>query len=182
MKKIIFLITMCGALTTHAAAEMFGLEFGFKWSSAEVENADSTKQTLAYQLGGTAVFAVNKPFALKTGLFYSNRPAKYEVNSVEGEANFTYFDIPAQFMYLFEDYAGVYVGPSLSLNLSKECKPSGCSLRKVQSMVVPITVGALFKFAPGMGANIFFETIGGNLAEGVSSHRSVGANFFLSFD
>lgn len=182
MKKLIFAFILAFSPMTFAAAEMFGLEVGFKWTSAEVDGSDSTKQTLAYQLGGTAVFSFNKPWSFKTGLFYTNRPVKFEVGTTEGEANFSYFDIPAQLMYLFEDYAGVYVGPSLSLNLSKECKPSGCRLAETQSMVVPITVGALFKFAPGMGANIFFETVNGKMALGVKNSRSVGANFFLAFD
>lgn len=183
MKKICFALVLCLSSMSFAAAEMFGLEVGFKWNSAEVEGSDSTKQTLGYQLCGTAVFSFNKPWSFKTGLFYTNRPVKYDLASgAEGEANFTYFDVPAQLMYLFEDYAGVYVGPSLSLNLSKECKPSGCRLSETQSMVLPITVGALFKFAPGMGANIFFETISGKLAKDITNSRAVGANFFLAFD
>lgn len=182
-KNMCLFLAVTLTIPLASAAEMMAIEAGFKWNSASVDGASSTKQVVAFQLGGSAVFPFQGPLALRSGLFYSERPYKAEVGSADSEGKFTYFEVPAQLMYRFEDYAGFYIGPSLALNLSNECtKPSGCSLKSVSSTVIPITIGAAFKFAPQMGVNIFFETVSGDLAKSVGNSRAVGANFMFTFD
>lgn len=185
MKSIVSKIAavlMIGA-PALADVDMMALEAGFKWNSVSVTGSDSTKQTLAFQLGGSAAVNFAPAMALRTGLFYSERPYSAETAGVSQEGKFTYFEIPLQFMYKFESYAGVYFGPTLAINSSSECsKPSGCRITDTKSMVVPLTIGAIFKFAPQMGANIFFETVPGDLAKDVGSSKALGANFVLTFD
>ncbi len=83
-------------------------------------------------------------------------------------------------MLKFEDYAGVYVGPTLSVKLGDEY--SNGSLTNAKSMITPITFGAQFKYVPSMGANIFFETVPGDLASGLSNARAVGVNLIFTLD
>jgi len=83
-------------------------------------------------------------------------------------------------MFKFEEYAGVYVGPSLGIKMSDELKPG--ALTGVKAMVVPLTFGAQFKFLPNLGANVFFETISGEIATGVENSRAVGVNLLISID
>jgi hypothetical protein len=83
-------------------------------------------------------------------------------------------------MFKFEDFAGVYVGPSLAIKLGDES--SAGALTSVKSIVIPITFGAQFKFASSMGANIFFETVLGDLATGISNSRAVGVNLLITLD
>jgi hypothetical protein len=49
-------------------------------------------------------------------------------------------------------------------------------------MVMPLTIGAQFKFLPNIGANVFFETVSGELARGVENSRAVGVNLLITLD
>lgn len=163
---------------------MPAIEGGFRWASADVKNADSNKQVIGFQIGGSAVLDIAGNFGIKTGLFYNERPFESTMPAVLGSTTFkgkiTYFDIPVLLMFKFEDYAGVYVGPAMSLKLSDEASPT--KLSNIKGNVVPIIVGAQFKFAPNLGANIYFESVSGEIADDVSNARSVGANLMITFD
>lgn len=188
MKSIFALLLVFSAATAfaqknepHFSYSMPGVELGFKWNSADQTNADSNKQEIGFQLGASAVFDLSPSFGLKSGLFYSERPFKSSFpGSVEGKGKVTYFEVPVLLMFKFEEYAGVYVGPSVALKLGDEYTPG--SLTDVKSLVVPVTFGAQFKFTPGLGVNVFFETVPGDLANGVSSSRAVGANLLIALD
>jgi hypothetical protein len=186
MKKIIALSIL--VLSSMAFAQtkpnisysMPAVEFGFKWNSIDITGASSNKQVLGFQLGASTVFDFAPSFGLKTGLFYSERPFSSDFSGIEVKGKFTYFEVPAFFMFKFEDYAGVYVGPTLAMKLNSEVN-SPNTLTDVKGMIIPITLGAQFKFLPNMGVNIFFE-MAGDTAKDVKNSRAVGANFMLAFD
>lgn len=186
MKKIIalglfVLSTSAFAQSPNVSYSMPAVEFGFKWNSIDLENSTSNKQEIGFQLGASTVFNFAPTFGLKTGLFYSERPFKADFSGTELKGKITYFEVPAFFMFKFEDYAGVYVGPSLSVKLGDEIN-SPYVLRDVKGIVVPITFGAQFKFVENFGANVFFEMVPGELADGVKNSRAVGANLLFTFD
>lgn len=183
MKNVLALISFLIVSSSAFAIDMMAVEGGFKWNSVTLTGADSTKQTIAFQLGVSGVLPLNGPLALRSGMFYSERPFSAEFASVAFEGKFTYFDVPVQLMYRFEDYAGIYIGPSLAINLSNEVsKPAGYKNTDVKSIVVPITIGAAFKFAPQMGVNVFFESVMGDLAKDTGSSKAIGANFMFTLD
>lgn len=160
---------------------MPAVEVGFKWSSANLTGADSNKQTLAMQLGGSGVLNLTESFGIKSGLFYTERAFKSEFpGGVTGEGKITYFEVPVHFMFKLEDYAGIYLGPSAAIKLGDEFKPG--SLTGIKDMVVPLTFGAQFKFHPMLGLNVFFETVSGELARGVENSRAVGVNLMFMLD
>ncbi|OFZ31724.1 MAG: hypothetical protein A2622_03885 [Bdellovibrionales bacterium RIFCSPHIGHO2_01_FULL_40_29] len=160
---------------------MAGLEIGFKWASAELAGSDSNKQVIGFQIGGSAVFDVAQNFAIKSGLFYNERPFESTYASgTKSTGKITYFDIPLFVMFKFEESAGVYLGPSLSIKMANDSSPGG--LTNIKGMVVPLTIGGQFKFAPNMGVNIYFEAVSGELAAGVENSRAVGANIMMTFD
>lgn len=169
---------------SNISYSMAGLEAGFKWSSMDADGSGSNKQSLGYQIGASGTFDIATNFAIKSGLFYSERP--FKVTDTIGNFNFettgkiTYFDIPVLLMFKFEDYAGVYFGPSFSIKMSDEISTG--SLKNIKDTVIPITIGGQFKFAPNLGLNVFFETISGQLADGLKNSRAVGANLLVTFD
>lgn len=165
---------------TAPTYSMAGLEFGFKSNTASVTGSTSNKQENGFQLGVSGVFNVGEVLGLKSGLMYSERPFASETVAVKSSGKITYFEIPLHLMLKFEDYAGVYVGPSVSLKMSDEGSPAG--LTDVKSMVTPLTIGAQFKFLPNLGANVFFETVSGELARGVENSRAVGVNLLVTLD
>lgn len=177
---LVLLSSIVLAASPNISYSMPAVEFGFKWNSADIEGSSSNKQDIGFQLGASTVFNFAPTFGLKTGLFYSERPFKAEASNVEVKGKVTYFEVPAFFMFKFEDYAGVYVGPSVAVKLGDEVSPG--SLTDVKGLVVPITVGAQFKFLENFGANVFFETVPGELAKGVKNSRAVGANLLFAFD
>jgi Outer membrane protein beta-barrel domain len=191
MKKLLALVIVMASTTVFAQKDspnfsysMAGIEGGFKWSSADVEGSDSTKSRLGYTVGGSAVFNVAAGFGLKTGLFYNERPFESTTtvsgNSVNVNGKVSYVDVPVLFMFKFEEYAGIYIGPSLSMKLADEV--SSGKLTDVKGMVVPVTVGGQFKFAPNLGVNLYFETVTSEIAKGIKNTRAVGANLLLTFD
>jgi hypothetical protein len=189
MKHITALFMTLGLVffSTHAFAQkgmsysMAGIEGGFKWNSASVTNSDSNKQVIGFQFGVSTVLDFSQSFGIKTGLFYTERPFESTfANGTNVKGKLTYFEVPAFFMLKFEDYAGVYIGPSFGIKLSEEVSPG--KLTSTKDFIVPITVGAQFKFMPNLGVNVFFETIPGELATGLENSRAVGVNLMFTLD
>lgn len=160
---------------------MPAVEVGFKWNSASYTNSISDKQEAGYQLGVSAVFDFTDTFALKSGMFYSERPFKTELTATTGvKGKITYFEVPLLLMMKFEDYAGAYIGPSIAAKLGDEATPA--NLTNIKSMIIPITFGAQFKFTSELGANVFFETVTGDIATNLSNSRAVGVNLLFALD
>lgn len=187
-KKLFTAATVIFSMVSVAHAEvaysMPALEVGFKLNTMDRDGATSNKQTQAFQAGGSIVFDFAENFGLKTGLMYSERTFKNEVGTAEFKGKITYFDIPLHVMFKFEDYAGIFFGPSFSTKLGDECTAStgSCSLTDVKSTIIPLTFGAQFKMSPNFGLSLFFETISGEVAGGLKSSRGVGANLLFVFD
>lgn len=189
-KKLITAATVMISFVSIAKAEiaysMPALEVGFKLNTMDLDGATSNKQSQAFQGGGSIVFDFGDTgFGLKTGLMYSERTFKNETSTTTSEGKITYFDIPAQIMFKFEDYAGIFFGPSFSTKLGDECKVSGggsCTLTDIKSTIMPLTFGAQFKMAANFGLSLFFETISGDVAQNLGSSRGVGANLLFVFD
>ena len=187
MKKFIALVSLLLSSMAFAQQDapnisysMPSLELGFKWNTADQTNSTSNKQVIGFQVGGSTVFNFAPSVGLKTGLFYSERPFKSEFLIGEGKGKITYFEVPVFIMFKFEEYAGIYAGPTLAARLGDEYTPG--SLKGIKSTIIPITLGAQFKFTSMLGINIFFETLSGELATGVSNSRAVGANLMIAFD
>lgn len=160
---------------------MPAVEVGFKWNTAQYANSTSDKQEAGYQLGVSAVIDFSETFGLKSGMFYSERPFKSDLSATTGvKGKITYFEVPLLLMLKFEDYAGVYVGPSLAAKLGDEFTPG--NMTDIKSMLVPVTIGAQFKFTSELGANVFFETVSGSIAQNVSNTRAVGVNLLFTLD
>ena len=182
MKKIIALSLFVLSTTAFAQSySMPAIEVGFKWNSADYElSAVSSKQEIGFQLGASTVFNFSPSLGLKTGLFYSESPLTSEATAsgvtTTTKAKITYFEVPAFFMFKIEDYAGIYIGPSLAVRLGDE------KVSNPKSMIVPLTLGAQFKFLPNLGINLFFETVPGAVADGIKNTRAVGANLMFTFD
>ena len=196
MKQILLALVITAAAGAASAQEvwgkgggvsysMAGIEGGFRWNSADTDTASSNKQEIGYQIGGSAVFDLTEYFGIKTGLFYTDRPFKATFATTpesEGSGKVTYFDVPLYAMFKFEEYAGVYAGPSIAIKLGDQYSNSagGGTLTDIKGMIVPITFGAQFKMTESLGLNLYFESAG-ELAKGVKSSRAVGANVLFTF-
>lgn len=193
MKAVLtFAFSILVGASAMAAASDYGAVFGFRSQSGDLDPATSTgvtsKAAIGYQLGITTSFQMNGPLNLRTGLMYVERPLKVSVTANGDEADYklTYFDVPVLLSYKFEDYAAIYAGVSLSVNLSNSASGKGtlstAKITDAKSLIVPISLGAAFRFAQQIGADVFFETVPGDLALGLKSYRAVGVNLLYFFD
>ena len=186
MKSLVLLLSVLLSVSAWAQKKnspplsysMPAVEGGFKWNSGSLRGSSSDRQKLGFQVGVSAVIDLNEKFGIKSGLFYSERPFE-SVDTVGTviQNKLNYFEVPVFLMYKLEDYAGVYVGPSLGVKLSSDYAITG-----VKDIVVPITFGAQFKFMPNLGLNVFFETVPGELATGLENAHAVGVNLLFTLD
>lgn len=188
MKKIFALaVSFIIGSSALAAGSDYGIAAGFRSQSGEIDSTTQTTSAAAgYQVGAVASFEISGALNFRTGLMYVERPLKVNITSSGESADIkiTYFDIPATLAYKFAEYASVYGGVHLAANLSNSVSGPGYAgkLTDVKSMVVPITIGAVFRFAPQIGADLFFETMSGDVALGLKNYRAVGANLLYFFD
>lgn len=185
MKKLFFVYIVAALMffVSQAHAQDIAIAVGLRSDSADAEVASVKVNSKSnWQLGGIAFFDVNGPWKARTGFMYSNRI--YDVNTgnatTSGDYRMTYFDVPAGMMYKFSDYGGAFAGAVLALNVSKSCPGATCS--GVKSSPVGFQLGTSLKFAPQMGVDLYFESISGNLMDGIQNSKAVCADFLFMFD
>jgi hypothetical protein len=181
MKKLaLSLLATVGLMSSVGRAEIdYGLEVGTRQQSGDVANGGSTKSQMGMQFGATAHFPLSGPLHLRTGMLYTQRPLTVS-GTPDNKITMNYLDVPVALMYKFEEYAGVFAGISLGLNLDKSAD-SG-TVTDVKSPITPFLLGVSFKFAPNLGATLYYESAGGEVAQGLKDYRAVGANLMITFD
>lgn len=172
------------------AAEDYGFFLGFRSQSGDFNtNSNNTKSAVGYQLGAIGSLELGESLFFRSGFSYVERPLKISTDlpsTGDADIKLSYFEIPLTLSYKFEDYASVYAGIGLSVRLQDSVSGSGSlsslKVMDIKSIIMPIILGTEFRFAPQMGANLFFETIPGEVAKDFKNYRAVGANFILFFD
>ncbi|AHZ85925.1 hypothetical protein Bb109J_c0266 [Bdellovibrio bacteriovorus] len=185
MKKLaLTVMAALGMMSSVAMADIdYGLEVGIRQQSGEVDsNLASVKSQMGFQFGATAHFPISGAWHMRTGLLYTQRPVIVETDATgdENKISMNYLDVPVALMYKFEEYAGVFAGVSLGLNLDSDAEVG--KVNDVKSPLTPIIFGASFKFAPQLGATLYYETASGDAADGLKNYRAVGANLQITFD
>lgn len=182
MKSVLVLLGLFFTLQTHALG--FGIEGGFRQQSGDTAVGYSTSSQVGYQLGAVGFFDFSEKLALRSGLLYTQRPltVKNDTSLESANITMTYFDVPVGLMLKFEDYMGVYLGTAVSVNLDKSSdKKSVMDVVDAKSMVMPLQLGATFKFMPEMGLNLYFEQFG-DVAKDLKSYRAVGVNLLFTME
>jgi hypothetical protein len=180
--KYTVILSLFFAFTTQAANYTdAALEIGFRQQNGSVDAPADANAKSGYQVGVSGAFPISDSLSFRSGLFYVEKSIESETSpTAKEDLKFTYFQVPAALLFKFMDYAGVYAGVNLEFNLGDDCGTNNC--QDVQSMTTPIVLGATFKFLPQMGANVFFESGSGEVADGVKDFRAVGANLMITFD
>jgi len=189
MKKIaLSLLLASGLFSSAALADLnYGLEVGIRSQSGDSDAAGaSTSSQTAMQFGAFGILQLSGPWNLRTGMLYTQRPLTEEISGGDNKIEMNYLDIPVTVMYKFEEYAGVYAGVNLAMNLDKKCDAVGCKVSDAKSPLIPIVIGAAFKFTPNLGMNLYYESASGEVAKSngnsLKDYRAVGANLLVTFD
>ncbi len=180
--KIISLLVLFFGLSAQAVDYAdAAFEIGFRQQNGTVESAGVDENAkIGYQVGVSGSMPIADSLSFRSGLFYVEKAIETESGATKTDLKFTYFQIPATLMFKFMENVGVYGGVNVDFNLSDDCGSSDCD--DVQSLTTPIVIGAALKFAPQMGANVFFESGSGEVAEGIKDFKAVGVNLMITFD
>lgn len=191
MKKLVLSVLFAFGFfssTVFAAGDAdYGLEVGIRSQSGDADGGtSSTTSQTAVQFGGVVHLPISGSWYIRTGMLYTQRPLQVkDASGVQDKISMNYLDVPVAVMYKFEDYAGVFGGVSLGLNLDKSCDAPNCEVNDVKTPILPFIFGANFKFAPQLGATIYFESYGDTLATvppyTMKNYRAVGANLMITF-
>lgn len=175
-------LILVGVSIVHVAhAADFYLEAGFRQQAGEVTSVSATaKSQVGYQFGGIALVDMGESFALRTGMMYVQRPLVSETNGTENKYSLNYFDIPVAAQFKIADYASVFAGITVGLNI--DATATSGNVTDVKSPIIPFVLGASFKFAPQLGGTIFYETMSGDVANGLKNYRAVGLNLAVYFN
>lgn len=137
------------------------------------------------QGGILAFLPMTNALKVRSGFLYTNRSISVTTagsNATPADFSYWNFDIPATLMWSFSDFGGVYAGAIMSMNVSSDSSIAGMKPTSVENLIVPLTIGASFKFAPQLGAEMYFETLPGKISQGIESVKSVGIQLLITFD
>ncbi len=191
MKAITKVVVSFFVLTLAVAANAndFAVVVGMRSNSADAATAGQTVSSLTGYGAGVLGFFDLSGSAIqgRAGFIYNQRNVEVGTGANKLELNANYFDIPLTAMYKFADYGGVFAGPVLGLKAGSSCKESGTAtctgIDTPSGSVVGLQLGASFKFAPQMGAEIYYESIPTEYWKNKAKNMTtVGANFLFTFD
>ncbi len=182
-------------VTVSAFANDFAAVLGFRtnsWDTSVTSTTSSGSGKAGLQAGVLGFIDLAQAVALRTGFLYTQRKYSVTVGTSTTDFDFAYFDVPATVMYKFSEYGGIFGGAVLALNASKSCTVSSgtCDTNGVKSSLIGLQFGASFKFAPQMGAELYYEMISGDAYSSTSGTttsvgkdpKSVVANLLITFE
>ena len=180
MKAFLFALLM--TVGAFAQAQDLGVVVGARADSADATTKGYTDAGKTnFQIGAIAKFDLKDAWQIRSGFIYTQRNYTLQNGTTDiGDLKFTYFEIPVGLLYKFSDFGGAFIGPSLDFNVSKTCPGGACT--GVSGMPIGMQVGASFKFAPQMGAEIYYETLSSKLADEAEAPKAVVVNFMVTFD
>lgn len=190
MKK--FLIVLCLSLASSFAfamgsANQFGVAAGLHTNSADSgTTGTSVDSKTSFQVGGLGIFDTGSLFGIRAGFFYTQRNFDFSTLTADGDVKLTYFDVPVTALFKFNEWGGAFIGPVFALNVADSCTISvGSCDADPKSLNVGLQLGATYRFAPFVGAEVYYELLPGSLSSdssGFKDYKSIGANLVVYFD
>jgi len=183
-------ILMVTSFSWAAMANDFAAVIGARtnsWDYSPATTGVSASGKTGIQAGVLGFIDLGASLQLRSGFLFTQRVFTVTSSGQETEFVFTYFDVPLTLKFMFSEYGGVFLGPNIALNAGKSCSgPNACSTEGVKSSLVGIQLGASFKFASQMGAELYYELNSGDIqsVNGVSGKdaKSIVANFLFTFE
>ena len=163
-------------------AQDVGVVLGWRADSADTGLAGQTVSGQSSpSLGVIVKSQLFGDLGLRFGAEYLTRSYQMESVGASQAHRFTYFSVPVGLMYRINEFGGFFVGPALNMTLEKNCG-AGQACVGANSSLLALQVGGSFKFAPQLGAEIYFESALGSIHSGVTNPRAVVVNLMVTFD
>jgi len=186
MKALISLVTSF-LLSFGAYANDFAAAVGVRSNSADaVTVGNTTTSKTGFGAGVMGFFDMSENVQIRSGFMYNQRNISIRgtgAAAIDEDLDASYIDIPVTAMYKFAEYGGAFAGPVLALLASKNCKVTGGCSKNPESMVVGAQFGVSFKFAPQLGAELYYELVPTEYWKGQAENvKTVGANLLFTFE
>ena len=177
-------------MAASAYAGDFAVALGYRSNSADaVPSGWSSSSMAGYGVGAVGFFDFAPNWQARVGFLYNQRNTKISNAAGTGDLQLTanYLDIPVTAMYRFADYGGVFLGPVIGLGAGQSCSASGTAscagLKNPESSIFGYQFGASFKFAPQLGAEIYYEAIPSEYWKDAEKNmKTVGLNLLITFE
>lgn len=187
MRRLILSFLAIVSLTIPAQANDFAAAVGFRTNNANAVAAGSdTENENGLQAGVIGFFDFSDVFGLRSGFLFSQRNYTLKAGTTTSEIDLGYFDIPFTATFKFADYARIFAGPVVALNLWDKCELSGggtCTVKDPDSISLGLQLGVSFKFAPQFGGEIYYELLPGDfIDDSLKDSKTVGANLLVTFE
>lgn len=183
MKALLSVVVAFFIGSSAFAYSDFGVVLGVRSNSADaVTTGDSVSSATSFGAGVEGFFEIAPQFAIRTGFIYNQRKFSLtEGSNPASDVTLSYIDIPITAEYKFADYAGAFAGPVLGLLASKD--KSGSWTKNPSSTLLGLQLGVSFKFAPQLGAEVYYEIVPAKFADPyLESAKTVGANLLITFE
>ncbi|MCB0356484.1 MAG: outer membrane beta-barrel protein [Bdellovibrionales bacterium] len=186
MKKI-FLATMMIFMGGWAQAYEMGVTGGMQ--TMDVEDSTNTVEfnnKSGFYAGVLGFIDTGDGGYFRTGALLGQRGFSYDVSSsVTDVYKITYLDVPLNYLFMFNEYAGIYGGLKLSLAVSDSCDVEGgsgiCNLDNVEGMAYAASVGGHFRFVPEFGIEVEYDLGLSDVAKDVEWKSSLTVGAFYLF-
>ncbi len=158
---LIIVISMMLANSVYAANEVvLGL---IRQSTAEnMQTGNRSPVRPGFGLGLKTESEMWSSFSIKIGLMYEERKVSDIFFGIEHFLELKNAELLTHVSYKLNDFISVFGGPSYSVLLSSQCKPTSgaCRLSEdAKKYFIPVVLGFEFNFGQSYAAELFYESI-----------------------
>ena len=184
MKK--FILATLTVFAFQANAYEMGLTGGMQSTKFKADTAGSDVDGVAgYYAGILGFIEAGDDSYFRTGVFLSQRKFESDLGANSTlEGTLTSLDIPLTYMFMFSEYAGVYGGLKLGLNMSDDCSISNSAATcdaDAESLYYAADVGGHFRFVPNFGLEVDFNMGLSDIAKDVKLETALAVGLFYLF-
>lgn len=169
------------ALTSFGAfGSEYGAIFGVHQTSASVDGYDvptSVDARWNMKLGLYMQWEFGPGWSFTTGTIYTRRHFTRTVDGAAQQVNFEYVDVPAFVSYDVLPWLGVFLGPSLAININDKLEIPHLRQRvdpAVNGVTALATLGASARIAERWRVEPFYERGVGRIANNMKDFESYG--------
>jgi hypothetical protein len=132
------LLAVAGAVLLAVAPEVssaqmakpdLGVTGGVNFATASGKDVQDAKMLTTFMAGLSAIFPINNQFSFQPELLYSRKGAKFSDAGSAGSVKLAYIDVPLLLKIGFPTQSSIkpalYIGPSISYNMSCDIEESG---------------------------------------------------------
>ncbi|MCB9026938.1 MAG: hypothetical protein H6625_11505 [Bdellovibrionaceae bacterium] len=186
MKKILLVAMPLLLMSFTAQAYEMGLTGGVVTTALDESNSKPELDGKAgYQLGVLGFIDVVEDSFFRTGAIVSNRKFDADLTAtVSLDAELMSLEVPITYLMMFSDYAGLFGGLKLGLNLSDKCSVSDASFKcdmDPESIFYAANVGGHFRFVPDFGIEVEYNLGLSDMAKDYKLKNSLGVGIFYLF-